>query len=83
LDFYDPDERGYITMKDLLEWLESLELIRDDDEDDKLLQIVVMYVYKKTNMSSQELRTFHILKLIFPDYLIEGENKKKQFGNVL
>jgi Ca2+-binding EF-hand superfamily protein len=52
LDLYDPDERGYISMKDLYEWLESLELIKDDDEEDKLLQIIVMYVYKKTNMAS-------------------------------
>ncbi|TNV86981.1 hypothetical protein FGO68_gene11237 [Halteria grandinella] len=83
LDLYDPDERGYISIKDLLEWLESLELIKDEDEEDKLLQIIVMYVYKKTNMSSQELRTFHILKLIFPDYMIEGAHKQKQFQQVI
>lgn len=83
LDLYDPDERGYISIKDLLEWLESLELIKEDDEDDKLLQIIVTYVYKKTNMSSQELRTFHILKLIFPDYMIEGVVKQKQLQQVI
>lgn len=77
MDLYDPDERGYITMKDLHEWLESLELIKDDDEEDKLLQIIIMYVYKKTKMASQELRTFHLLKLIFPDYMIENATHGK------